>query len=125
MVLRLALIMLLLAPAAHARPSWPGAVPADVTPSGFGHDVSGAVWNPLSATLWTCENDPGVVRKSSFDTGSSQWIVDQSWSPGGDIEGITLRDFDETTVFLGVERDSNDDRLIRVEAMFLVIADEP
>ncbi len=85
----------------------------DITPTGYGHDVSGALWNPITETLWTCENNPGVVRRSTFDEGLNTWIVNQSWVIGGDIEAITQRGFNDPTIFVGVERDENNHRLIR------------
>lgn len=96
-----------------AASSWPGGTPANVTPSGFGNNVSGAVWNPVTQTLWTTENSPGIVRKSVYDAQSSIWTVVQSWQPGGDLESITFRDFDDASVFVGVERDAINHRVIR------------
>lgn len=91
--------------------AWPGGAPVDVTPADFGHDVSGAVWNPVTARLWTCENNPGVVRRSRLDAGA--WIVEQSWQIGDDVEAIAIAGWSDATVFVGIERFNGNHRLIR------------
>ena len=98
--------------AAHGAP-WPGGVPVDVTPAAFGNNVSGATWNPLTGTLWTVENSPGIIRKSVFNAGTSSWSVTASWQPGSDLESIAVRLFTDTSIFVAVERDANNHRLIR------------
>lgn len=106
------LFLMLAAPDALGE-SWPGGTLVEFAPAGYGHDVSGAVWDPLTETLWTCEDGPGFVRRASFDSVLATWVVEQSWEPGGDIEAITLREFDGTSIFVGIEQDNDSHRLIR------------
>jgi len=112
MILRVLLLLLAVAGSAQAI-TWPGGVPVNVTPGPFGSNVSDVTWNPLTKTLWTVENSPGIFRKSIIDSVTSQWVVVQSWQPGSDIEAIAIRDFNDASIFLGVERDNVNHRLIR------------
>ena len=78
---------------------------------GFRHDLSGAVWNPLTRTLWVCRNGPGddsrlwVLEEDS----SGEWVVGQrgdargEWRQLGDCEGVTFANFEEPVVYLIVE----------------------
>jgi hypothetical protein len=66
MTLRVLLLLLAVAGSAEAI-TWPGGVPVNVTPGPFGSNVSDVAWNPLTKTLWTVENSPGIFRKSIID----------------------------------------------------------
>src|SRR5262245_24125754 len=99
MFLRVVLLLLAVAGSAQAI-TWPGGVPVNVTPGPFGSNVSDVAWNPLTKTLWTVENSPGIFRKSTYDSVNARWVVAQSWQPGEDIEAIAIRDFSDTSVFI-------------------------
>lgn len=105
-------LFVVVAAGAQAAP-WPGGVPVDRTPAAFGTDVSGAAWNPRTSTLWTTENGSGIIRKSVFNAGPATWSVVSSWQPGGDLESIAVRLFTDTSIFVAVERDAANHRLIR------------
>lgn len=76
----------------------------------FYRDLSGAVWNPLTETLWVCRNNgPSklwAVRRNpdgtfEIDTKNSDR---GEWTEFGDLEGLTLADFSEPeTLYLIIE----------------------
>ncbi len=110
---------------AEERP-WPGGGEServDITQSDMGNNMSGAVWNPERHKLWLASNS-GIVWRMSCGSGldpldPASWSVDTSggdrakWSIGGDTEAITLADWDEDVIFVGVERSNGNHRLIR------------
>jgi len=78
----------------------------------FHNDLSAAVWNPLTATLWLGRNGPGAAA-------SKLWAVVEApaggfeilegpggrseWTGFGDLEGVTQADFAEEVVYMIVE----------------------
>jgi len=78
---------------------------------GFRKDLSGAVWNPVSRTLWVCRNGPGPDSKlwvlEQDDEGQLQLGVQGEalgeWTGLGDSEGVTFADFEEEVVYIMVE----------------------
>ncbi len=80
----------------------------------FHFDLSGAVWNPVTRTLWVCRNGP-ELRTSKFwavvEQGADSFEIDYrdgnrgEWTSFGDVEGITQADFTEDVVYLVIEGD--------------------
>ncbi len=77
----------------------------------FGEDLSGAVWNPVTETLWVCRNGPGresrlwVLREDAnvgLEFVTRDGVVAE-WQRIGDCEGVTFADFADDVVFLIVE----------------------
>ncbi len=76
----------------------------------FYRDLSGAVWNPHTNTLWVCRNSgPSKVWAVSRTDDGSFEIASKNgergeWSDFGDLEGLTLADFEEPeTLYLMIE----------------------
>jgi hypothetical protein len=76
----------------------------------FGTDLSGAVYNPVTRSLWLCRNGgPSKIWVAVEDgAGSFEIGYDNGnrgeWSDFGDLEGLTFADFnDATTLYLMVE----------------------
>ena len=74
------------------------------------HDLSGAVWNPETETLWICRNSgpSGIWALERGGNGdyslASRNGEDAEWWDFGDLEGLTLADLDEPeTLYLMVE----------------------
>ncbi|MFT5051658.1 MAG: hypothetical protein ACI8QZ_003078 [Chlamydiales bacterium] len=78
---------------------------------GFRKDLSGAVWNPYSRTLWVCRNGPGAESKLwVLEEGgdgalqlASQGEVLGEWTGLGDSEGLTFANFEEPVVYVIAE----------------------
>jgi PKD repeat protein len=80
--------------------------------SDSGQDLSGAVWNPISDTLWVCRNGPGSSGSKFWviaDDGTGDYDVQYKngnrgeWTGLGDAEGITFVDYDEELVYIITE----------------------
>ena len=76
----------------------------------FYRDLSGAVWNPVTNTLWVCRNSgPSKVWAVIRDNAGLFSIAEKNgergeWSDFGDLEGLTMADFDEPeTLYLMIE----------------------
>ena len=114
-------LLVLTATPALAQTPWPAETRANainLTPiegpgeNDFHSDLSAAVWNPLTQTLWLGRNGPGA-------SGSKLWAVVDSaaggfeirqgpggrseWTGFGDLEGVTQADFAEEVVYVIVE----------------------
>lgn len=78
---------------------------------GLGDDLSGAVWNPHTGTLWVCRNGPKADSRlwALEQDGAGLWrVATRAGRPGewrqlGDSEGVTFADFAEEVVFVLVE----------------------
>ncbi len=78
---------------------------------GLGDDLSGAVWNPLTRSLWVCSNGPrqdGRLWQLAANAEGELRLASNQGRPGvwtglGDCEGVTFADFGEPVVFLMVE----------------------
>lgn len=98
-------------------PAEPSASAVNLTPvegplvNDFHKDLSGAVWNPVTSTLWVCRNTssdsktwavvPDAAGGFAIDTRNGQR---GEWSDFGDLEGLTLADFEEPdTLYLIIE----------------------
>jgi hypothetical protein len=78
----------------------------------FYFDLSGAVWNPSTRTLWICRNGPGSSTSKLWaivEDGSGGFEVDDDnglrgeWTGFGDLEAVTQADWDEDVVYLLIE----------------------
>lgn len=78
----------------------------------FYNDLSGAVWNPVTRTLWVCRNGPGGSASKLWaivEDGSGGYEVDSrdgnrgEWTGFGDFEGVTQADFEEDVIYAIVE----------------------
>jgi len=78
----------------------------------FHNDLSGAVWNSVTRTLWVCRNGPGGSNSKLWaiiEDGSGSFEIDYrdglrgEWTAFGDLEGITQADFSEDVVYLIIE----------------------
>ncbi len=77
----------------------------------FHKDLSGAVWDPLSRTLWVCRNTPDDSKVWVITgDGSGGYMIGEKagqrgeWTGFGDAEGLTLADLSEPeTLYLMVE----------------------
>ncbi len=78
----------------------------------FYYDLSGAVWNPVTRTLWICRNGPGGDNSKLWavvenDGGSFEIDYREGnrgeWTGFGDLEGVTQADFDEDVVYTIIE----------------------
>jgi len=70
--------------------------------NGFWSNLSGAVWNPVSRTLWLVENGDGTIW-AAVEDGDGFAIAEPGghraeWNIEGDIEAITQADFSEENV---------------------------
>ncbi len=71
-------------------------------PNGFYGNLSGAVWNPVSRTLWLVENGDDTIW-AVVEDGDGFAIAQPGgtraeWNITGDLEGITQADFTEENV---------------------------
>jgi hypothetical protein len=76
----------------------------------FYTDLSGAVWNPVTRSLWLCRNNGPSKIWAVVEDGAGSFQIEYrngqrgEWSDFGDLEGLTFGDFnDETTLYLIVE----------------------
>ena len=78
----------------------------------FHSDLSAAVWNPITRTLWLGRNGPGGTNSKLWavvEDGAGGYQIDSrlgnrgEWTSFGDLEGVTQADFSEDVVFLLVE----------------------
>jgi hypothetical protein len=108
---------------AHASPldPWPAeAAPAALNLTSiegmgvndFHEDLSGAVWNPRTRTLWVCRNGPTNATSKLWaivENGAGGYEIDEKmgmrgeWTNFGDAEGVTLVDLASDFVYLIVE----------------------
>jgi|APSaa5957512535_1039671.scaffolds.fasta_scaffold01771_7 hypothetical protein len=76
---------------------------------GFGSDVSGAHFNPVTKRLWVADNGGQFV--AMVPDGEGSYVVDYQdearayWKSGGDCEGITQVDYNENSVYIMAERE--------------------
>ena len=115
-----AVVVVLLGPAAHAQAPWPAeplGAATNLTPiegpgaNDFHDDLSGAFWNPQTRTLWLVRNGPGGNSKlwAAVEDGLGSFEIDQragargEWTSFGDLEGVTQADLGEDTVYLMIE----------------------
>lgn len=78
----------------------------------FHSDLSAAVWNPVTRTLWLGRNGPGGTNSKlwavaedgdgSFEIASKDGNRGE-WTNFGDLEGVTQADFSEEVVYLMIE----------------------
>ena len=107
------LIALLAAGAAAADP-WPGDSGVEIGNVGgagglpSGYEPSGAVWHTGLDVLLVV-GDAGQVSETDADGANVT-----TWSPGGDLEGITVADPDSNLVYLGRE---NPDAVLEFDLM--------
>ena len=90
--------------------SWPAETTANatnLTPVGgndFGQDLSGAVWNPASRTLWLCRNGGPSKVWALVEDGAGGYQIDTAggamaeWSDFGDAEAVAQVDFSEPNI---------------------------
>jgi hypothetical protein len=92
--------------------NWDDAANISDFDSDSGQDLSGAVWNPISDTLWVCRNGPGSSGSKFWviaDDGTGDYDVQYKngnrgeWTGLGDAEGITFVDYDEELVYIITE----------------------
>jgi hypothetical protein len=78
----------------------------------FHDDLSGAVWNPVTRTLWVCRNGPGDGESKLWaviEDGGGGFEIDYregdrgEWTGFGDFEGVTQADFEEDVVYAIIE----------------------
>ncbi|MDG2333974.1 MAG: Ig-like domain-containing protein [Myxococcota bacterium] len=78
----------------------------------FHSDLSAAVWNPVTRTLWLGRNGPGGSNSKLWavvEDGVGGFQIDNrsgnrgEWTNFGDLEGVTQADFSEDVVFVLVE----------------------
>ena len=81
-----------------------------VLPNDLHDNLSGAVWNPETETLWLCRNGgPSGIWAVQRDAGGDYSLATKGGDPAewwgfGDLEGLTLADFDEPeTLYLIIE----------------------
>lgn len=78
----------------------------------FHSDLSGAVWNPVTRTLWICRNNGPSKVWALVEGGDGTFSIDESggalaeWEDFGDLEGITQADFAETHVVYVIREDA-------------------
>ena len=75
-------------------------------------DMSGAVWNPVTRTLWVCRNGPGGSNSKFWavvEDGQGGFQIAYrngsrgEWTGFGDLEDITQADYNEEVVYLMIE----------------------
>lgn len=80
----------------------------------FWRDLSGAVWNPVTRTLWVCRNGPQTSTSKVWaitEGGYSGFQIDYDngvrgeWTGFHDLEGLTQADWNEEVVYLIIERE--------------------
>ncbi len=83
---------------------------AGILPNDWHENLSGAVWNPETETLWICRNGgPSGIWALQRDAGGGYSLATKGgdvaeWWEFGDLEGLTLASFDEPeTLYLIVE----------------------
>jgi hypothetical protein len=97
-------LIALLAAGAVAADPWPGDSGVEIGNVGgagglpAGYEPSGAVWHTGLGVLLVVGDD-GQVSEMDADGANVT-----TWSPGGDLEGITVADPDSDLVYLGRER---------------------
>lgn len=78
----------------------------------FHVDLSGAVWNPSTRTLWVCRNGPGAGGSklwAAVEDGSGGFKIDSrdgnrgEWTGFGDFEGVAQADWEEDAVYAIIE----------------------
>lgn len=78
----------------------------------FYNDLSGATWNPVTRRLWVCRNGPGGAASKFWalkEDGQGSFQVDTKngnrgeWTGFGDLEGITMANYNESSVYLMIE----------------------
>jgi len=78
----------------------------------FHSDLSAAVWNPITRTLWLGRNGPGGSNSKLWavvEDGAGGFQIDSrlgnrgEWTSFGDLEGVTQADFSEDVVFVMIE----------------------
>ena len=78
----------------------------------FHSDLSAAVWNPVTRTLWLGRNGPGGTRSKLWavaEDGNGGFEIASKdgnrgeWTNFGDLEGVTQADFSEEVVYLMIE----------------------
>ncbi|MCP4222409.1 MAG: esterase-like activity of phytase family protein, partial [Actinomycetia bacterium] len=67
--------------------------------------MSGAVWNPETESLWVVTDNQNLWQLScpGHCDLAAAWQVENKWSLADDTEAITQADWAEDTVFIGVE----------------------
>ena len=97
-----------MAASAWAADPWPGetwSASTDLTflsPTGWSTNLSGAYWNPVTRRLWVANNSGNF--SSLKEDGLGSFAIEHTFSPGGDLEGITQADPSADRVYLMVER---------------------
>lgn len=74
--------------------SWPASSSAQQIYSSSSIEPSGIVWHPRLEKLLMVGDEGQIIQMSA--TG----VVDTTWTPGGDLEGITLADQDSDNVYV-------------------------
>ena len=78
----------------------------------FHSDLSAAVWNPVTRTLWLGRNGPGDTNSKLWavvEDGAGSFEIDSragsrgEWTNFGDLEGVTQANFQEDLVYLMIE----------------------
>jgi len=106
--LPMVLVAAALAATVYGADPWPGetwSASTNLSQPGWTNNMSGAYWNPVTRRLWVACNNPGWFSVMKED-GSGGFVVDRTYSPGGDLEGITQADPAADRVYLMVERDN-------------------
>ena len=104
------LLSLTLAANVLAADPWPGetwTASTDLTflnPTLWASNLSGAYWNPVKRRLWVVDNSGNFSVLKENGTGS--FAVENTFSPGGDLEGITQADPAADRVYLMAEREN-------------------
>lgn len=118
--MKLLCVVYLISPMALAAVPWPAEpISQAVNLTGvegpgandFYSDLSGAVWNPTTRRLWVCRNGPGGASSKFWvlrESGSTFEIDYRNgnrgeWTGFGDLEGMTVADYSEDTVYLLIE----------------------
>jgi len=109
-------VILITGMSAPGRAPWPAEAEDDATnlsrlAKGFNKDLSGAVWNPVTNTLWVCRNGPaGDSRLWALGENADGELAvlkegdtRAEWRRIGEAEGVTFARFDESIVFLVIE----------------------
>jgi hypothetical protein len=78
----------------------------------FHSDLSAAVWNPVTRTLWLGRNGPGGANSKLWavvEDGDGSFEIDSragsrgEWTNFGALEGVTQANFQEDVVYLMIE----------------------
>jgi hypothetical protein len=109
-----------ISPLAWAQSPWPAEDFEDALnltsvegpePNDFYVDLSGAVWNPETRTLWVCRNGPVTASKlwALREDGAGSFVVDTrggvraEWTNFGDLEAVAQAEWGEDAVYLMIE----------------------